>query len=165
MAGGADPHLVRLTAATLALAESLEHFGAQIFGAGDRAAGGRLVAGGLGGAVGLGAGHDLTGQGFADTHLEAGFSDGGLLRTMAIRAAGAGTATAGATGGAHLALQFTHLLSQFPTAHVGVALAGDGGGGTVGGGVGRFTALREGLAAGEHQGPAGVVLGGAFRGG
>ena len=148
VAGVADPHLGGLGGHGAALTEGLEHLGAQVFGAGDRPAGGGLIAGGLHRAVGLGAGDDLAAAGFAYPHLPMGVSGGLLLGAMTVGATGTGSrAIAGAASTAHLGFQFPHLLRQLAAGEVGVALAGHRCRGAAGGDRCRLTALGECFAA------------------
>ena len=148
----------------MATAEGLEHLSAEIFGTGDRTAGGCFVTGGFHRTVGLGAGDRLTGEGFADAHLPGGIGGGGLLGAVAVGAAGAGAAVAGTTGSTGLALQFTDFLGQLTGTQIRVDLAGDSRGTGLGGVAGGLTALAQGLTASQHQGAAGVVLGGSLTG-
>ena len=169
MAGGGDAHLGGLLRCGLALAEGLEHLSTEVFSAGDRTAGGGLVAGGLDRTVGLGAGHGLTAEGLTGANFPMGISGSGLLGAVAIGTGGTGGCTSRfATefgSSTALAAQFTHLERQFAAAHVGVALASHRGG-TAGlrGGC-SLTALGLGFAASQHQRPAGVVLSSAAGGG
>ena len=159
MAGGGDAHLGGLGGARLALAEGAEDFGAHVLGTGDLTAGGCLVAGGFGRAVGLGAGHHLATEGFANAHFQGGFGGGSGLGPIAIGATGARASTTGGSSRTGLALQFAHLLGQLPGGEVGMAETHGGGRAPARITVGQFAALTEGLTTGQRQGTTGVVLG------
>ena len=164
MGGGADPHLGWLGSDGAALAEGLKHLSPEVFGAGDGAAGRCLVAGGLGGAVCLGAGDNLATAGFADPHLPMGVSGHGLLGTVAVGAGGSGAAVTTGAGTSHLGPQLPHLLGELAGAHIRVALTGEGRRRGAGRGIGGFTTLGEGFAAGQGQGSTGITLGRSLRG-
>ena len=164
MGGGADPHLGGLGSDRTALAEGLKHLSPEVLGARNGAAGRRLVTGGLGGAVCLGAGHNLATAGFADAHFPMGVSGHGLLGTVAVGAGGSGATVTTGAGTSHLGPQLPHLLGELAGAHIRVALTGEGRRRGAGGGIGGFTTLGEGFAAGQGQGSAGITLGRSLRG-
>ena len=164
MGGGADPHLGGLGSDRTALAEGLKHLSPEVLGARNGAAGRRLVTGGLGGAVCLGAGHNLATAGFADAHFPMGVSGHGLLRTVAVGAGWSGATVTTGAGTSHLGPQLPHLLGELAGAHIRVALTGEGRRRGAGGGIGGFTTLGEGFAAGQGQGSAGITLGRSLRG-
>ena len=166
LAGGGDAHLGWLGAQRSALAKGIENLSSEVFSTGDRAAGAGFVTRGGKGTVGLGAGDGLALAGFGQAHLPTGVGCGRQAGAVAVGATGTTTAPiAGRAGRTDLALEFAHLLGQFPTGKIWVGLACHGGSSGAGGSSGRFTPFRQGFPSGQDQGPAGVVLGRALDGG
>ena len=116
LAGGGDAHLGWLGAQRSALAKGIENLSSEVFSTGDRAAGAGFVTRGGKGTVGLGAGDGLALAGFGQAHLPTGVGCGRQAGAVAVGATGTTTAPiAGRAGRTHLALEFAHLLGQFPT--------------------------------------------------
>ena len=126
VAGGHKPHLGWLARHGLALAEGAEDVGTHVFSTCDRTAGAGFVAGGFGGAVGLGTGHHLTTGGFAHAHLPGGIGCSRLLGAVAVGSGRTGSTAAGGAGTAHFVLKFAEFLRKLTTGEVGIAMAGNG---------------------------------------